>query len=121
MTTIDVLCGPEMIGLLAPVAQSKPVEDYFSTLIGAVYDRDALEAVTEEQVEAAGAWWRQADSGCLAALAFGEGRHLRKIGVFAYLEGKGITTERNVAVALHDLAYDAGMPWVDFMTWVADN
>lgn len=121
MTTIDVLCGPEMTNLLAPIEQSKPVEGYFGTLIGAVYDQAALEAVTEEQVDAAGAWWRGAESGCLAPLSFGEGRYIRKIGVFAYLEGKGITTERNVAVALGDLAHDSGMGWVEFMKWVADN
>jgi hypothetical protein len=121
MTTIDVLCNLEMTRLLAPLEQSKPVEGYWGTYVGAVYDRAALEAVTEEQAEAALAFWRQADSGCLADLSFGEGRHLRKIGVFGYLEGKGITADRNVAVALGDLASDAGMSWVEFMTWVADN
>jgi hypothetical protein len=121
MSTITVLCNEEMTALLAPLDRSKPITGYFSTVyVVAEYDEDALDAVTEGQVEAAKAWWRELGYANIE-IRFDEAR-IRDEGVFGYLSHEfGMTTEKNVAIAFRELADDAGMRYIEFGNWVAEN
>jgi hypothetical protein len=122
--TITVLCGEEMLRALAPLKHSKTLRDrHGCTYVAAEYDEAALLAITEDDLrtdELFGAWWREMGA-CNTRIEF-DVEAIKEQGVLAYLcDTYGISAERNVAVALNDMAADAGMSRIELLDWLVDN
>lgn len=119
--TITVLCDEALLTLLAPLRHSKTLRDrHGCTYVAAEYDEAALLAIDEDTVTAARAWWREM-GGCNTHIEFHE-EAIKRDGVLAYLcEVYGISSERNVAVALNDMARDADMTEIGLIDWVVEN
>jgi hypothetical protein len=110
---IEVLCNEAMTKVLDPNRRSAPVQQY----VAAEYDRETLYAVTDEQIEAAGAWWRWSP-GLSVDIEFNEAA-IREQGLFPYIWGHEVTADRHIAGAVSDLAREAGQSQVEFMDWAA--
>lgn len=119
--TITVLCDEAMLPLLAPLRHSKTLRDrYGCTYVAAEYDEAALLAIDEDTVTAARAWWREMGA-CNTFIAF-DADAIKEQGLLAYLcDTYGISSERNVAVALNDMAGSASMTEIELLDWVVDN
>ena len=117
-----VLCNDKMTELVPPTrATASFVDKYRCHYVVAEYaDTAALLSVTDEQVTDADAWWREVG---LANIEIQFDREaIRAQGVFDYLGGKyGISSERNVAAAIGEMAADAGLDPLDLWSWVIEN
>lgn len=118
---ITVLCNEAMATLLAPIERSKAlVGAGGGTYIAAVYDSAAILGVSEDRIDAADAWWREMGE-CNTRIKFDQAV-IRDMGILLYLcRTYGISTERNLAVALHDMTYDAGMTEIELLNWLVEN
>lgn len=118
-TTVTVLCSQQLIDILLPVKRSAVVPYYTEGVVAAVYDLDFLAAISESALERQGAWWREMGS-CAIDIPW-QPRNIRKAGVWGYLSSLGISTERNLAAALHDMARNAGMTEIELMNWLVQK
>lgn len=122
MKTITVQCNDKMLALLAPIEASAGVTSWAADDIrhAAVYDTDALLAVTEDQAFEVQAWWREMGPANITIELDAE--RIKAEGVWSYLcDEYGISTERNTSVALWELAHESAMTEVEFFNWLSEN
>lgn len=120
---IEVLCNEYMIGILAPIKRSRSVP----TMVGhwteqryvAVYDEATLNAVPEDVFSADPAWWREVGGLNVEIMWLPE--DIKIMGLWPFINSFGMSTEKNQACAIGDLAREAGKTPIELMNWCADN
>lgn len=120
MGTIEVFCNPAMVALLEPIRKSAVVLDsYGYGYLVAEYDEAELKAVPEDLYDFAVGYpfWRYG-TGLNIEVPYNKKR-IKTIGLIGWIWEQGITTERHVAGAIADLAYNAGLGQIEFMNWAA--
>lgn len=113
MKKIEVLCNQDMLNLLTPIEVSQPIPHYdYGPEFVAVYDEAALKALPESSFEGCGPWWRGVGPANIPIEW--DQRRIEREGVWSYLCAEyGISTERNRAIAVYELANDLGVSPVE--------
>lgn len=120
MGTIEVFCNPAMVALLEPIRKSAVVLDtYGHEYLVAEYEEGDLEAVPEDLYDASTGhpFWRYV-TGLNIEVPYNK-KQIKRIGLISWIWEQGITSDRHVAGAIADLAYDAGLGQIEFMNWAA--
>lgn len=120
MTTITVLCDQSMTDLLPPLEKSLLLDDRYGGYLVAVFDEAQLLAIDETTVTDSNAWWRECGS-CNTTIPW-KPKVLRRMHLLDFLcDYHGISSERNVAVAINEVARNAGMTPIELVNWCVEN
>ena len=118
--TITVLCTPGILTVVPPVEVSKPIPFYsYGVEHVAVFPQDQLLALSEVDLPSDIDWYRELVPSN-TDFPWEEDR-IREVGVWPYLCELGVSTERNRAIGLWELATGSGMTPVELGNWLAEH
>lgn len=120
MSTITVLCGPELFALVEPLRGSAALDRFGRPVHVAEFDTDRLLDVPEAAIDAAGTWWREVGRAVTEVPYRPD--EIREAGsVFTWLSDVvGVSNGKNTAACFGEMAASAGMDPVTFADHLAD-